>query len=240
MLYGRIETGYPSLRFELFRTHGLSKPNMVSLSLVGSHGLFLFLCFSSDTENIHVGLLVWRVTSFFFVPNLPPSQSIYHPTLLSHLIAPSGLAPVLFSPPERGRGLGCGKEPGCTQLLHGWYRGWRWNHCHFGAAFIMQQSLLSISMIDRAKAFVVIVSRVMDVVLTSLLWAMRTCPCFYYNEWLCCSPNIFLLASGGSAGWRLRSEKCLIGPASCASPNQQSKASHGGGWCELAVDVAPP
>lgn len=33
----------------------------------------------------------------------------------------------------------------------------------------MQQSLLSISMIDRAKAFVVIVSRVMDVVLTSLL-----------------------------------------------------------------------
>lgn len=78
------------------------------------------------------------------------------------------------------------------------------------------------------------------VVLTSLLWAMRTCPCFYYNEWLCCSPNIFLLASGGSAGWRLRSEKCLIGPASCASPDQHSKASHGGGWCELAVDVAPP
>lgn len=153
---------------------------------------------------------------------------------------PLWTCPRSFLSSWEGERVGMWEGAGCTQLLHGWYRGWRWNHCHFGAAFIMQQSLLSISMIDRAKAFVVIVRRVMDVVLTSLLWAMRTCPCFYYNEWLCCSPNIFLLASGGSAGWRLRSEKCLIGPASCASPNQQSKASHGGSWRELAVDVAPP
>lgn len=43
------------------------------------------------------------------------------------------------------------------------------NHCHFGAAFIMQHFLLSISMIDRVKGFVVIVSMVMDVVISGLL-----------------------------------------------------------------------
>lgn len=33
----------------------------------------------------------------------------------------------------------------------------------------------------------------MGVVLTGLLWAMRTCPCFWYNECLFCAPNFFLL-----------------------------------------------
>lgn len=56
LLCGKIETGTHLSGLNYLYT--LSKPDMVSLSLVAPHGLFLFLFLSSDAENIRVELLV--------------------------------------------------------------------------------------------------------------------------------------------------------------------------------------
>lgn len=101
--------------------------------------------------------------------------------------------------------------------------GSRVNHYRFGEAFIRRHLLPSANMIDYTTELMIMVSTVMDALLTAVPQG-RSCPCFWHNGRLLISrlywvSNVSLLAIPEVNGMRPTKRKTLNLPCLICQPS---------------------
>lgn len=174
---------------------------------------------ASYTQNILVGLLQ-RSTTWCLSWICCQLSPFAVPHLWSTFLPPSGPAPVLLCPAQtREWDVGRSRVIISCSMGGGDSGGSRVNHCRFGAAFIRRHLLSSANMIDYTTQLMIMVSTVMDALLTAVPQG-RSCPCFWHNKRLLSHVFTGFLTfpfwqflSDRSTGWGWQSEKHLICPA---------------------------